>query len=66
MSDFIIYILTAISLVFVIEGLLYLLFPDLVRRLMALAITLPQQNLRMFGLVMAGSGFSIVWILQYF
>lgn len=60
------YILTAIALVFVIEGLLYALFPDQVRKLMAMAIGLPVQQLRIFGFVMALSGFCMIWILQAF
>lgn len=66
MSEFVQYILTAFALIFVIEGLMYCLFPDMVRRLMAMAITLPVPKLRLFGFVIALSGFSIVWMLQYF
>lgn len=66
MSEFVQYILTAFALIFVIEGLIYCLFPDMVRRLMAMAITLPVPKLRLFGFVIAVSGFSIVWMLQYF
>lgn len=65
MGDFIQYISTAVALVFVIEGLFYALFPDIVRRLMALAITVEVPRLRLFGLMMAISGFLMVWILQY-
>lgn len=64
MSSFTLYILTAFSLVFVIEGLIYTLFPDSVRKMMALAIQMPPEKLRMFGLVMAVTGFALVWMLQ--
>lgn len=66
MNEFIQYILTAFALIFVIEGLIYCLFPDMVRKLMAIAITLPVPKLRLFGFVMAVSGFSIAWMIQYF
>lgn len=60
------YILTAIALVFVIEGLLYALFPDQIRRMMAVAIMMPVPQLRMIGLVMALTGFCFVWLLEVF
>lgn len=64
MTGFTLYILTAVALVFVIEGLIYTLFPDSVRRMMALAIEMPPEKLRLFGLVMTVTGFGLVWMLQ--
>ncbi len=64
MTGFTLYILTAVALVFVIEGLIYTLFPDGVRRMMALAIEMPPEKLRTFGLVMTATGFALVWMLQ--
>lgn len=64
MDGFALYLLTAVSLIFVIEGLLYVLFPDLVRKLMAMAIMLPVPRLRLFGAVMAVSGLSLIWMLR--
>ena len=64
MTGFALYIGTAVALVFVIEGLLYCLFPDFVRRMMAMAIMLPVPRLRLFGAAMALSGFSLVWLLR--
>lgn len=58
------YILTAFCLIFVIEGLMYALFPDMVRRMMAMAIMLPVQRLRVFGAVMAASGLCLIWIIR--
>ncbi len=66
MSDFTLYILTAICLVFVIEGLLYALFPGAVRAMIAMALTLEEKKLRLFGITMVLSGFSLIWILQSF
>lgn len=60
------YILTAIALVFIIEGLLYALFPDAVRKMFAAALTMPPSQLRLFGSVMAISGFCLIWFLKPF
>ena len=64
MSPFLLYILTALALVFVIEGLIYAVFPEAVRRMMALAVTMPASRLRMVGAVMAFTGFCLVWLLD--
>ncbi len=64
MSAFWLYILTAFAFVFVIEGLLYALFPGAVRRMFAMALSWPEAVLRRFGTVMALSGFLIVWLLH--
>ncbi len=58
------YILTAFALVFVIEGLIYALFPDAVRRMMAMALTIPVNQFRAFGLAMAVAGFAMVLLLK--
>lgn len=60
MSAFILYILTALSLIMVIEGLLYALFPDFMRRVMAAALMQPVARLRQFGAVMAITGFCLI------
>ena len=38
MSDFGLYIITAFCLIFVIENMVYALFPDMVRKMMAIAV----------------------------
>jgi len=58
------YILTSLALVFVIEGLLYALFPGGIRKMMAMAIEMPPEKLRLLGAVMALTGFGLVWMLQ--
>jgi hypothetical protein len=63
-ADFALYLLTSFSLIFVIEGLLYALFPDAVRKLMAMAVMLPVPRLRLFGAAMALSGLSLIWMLR--
>lgn len=64
MNDFTLYILTALSLVFVIEGLVYALFPEAVRRMMALALSLPPERLRLFGAAGVAAGLSMIWAMQ--
>jgi uncharacterized protein YjeT (DUF2065 family) len=66
MPPFTLTLLTAFFLVFVIEGLIYALFPDQVKKLMAMALSLPTQPLRMFGLLMAVIGVLAVYILKAF
>jgi uncharacterized protein YjeT (DUF2065 family) len=63
-AEFTLYLLTSVSLIFVIEGLLYVFFPDLVRKMMAMAVMLPVPRLRLFGVVMALSGLSLIWVLR--
>jgi uncharacterized protein YjeT (DUF2065 family) len=63
MDSFTLYILTAFALVLVIEGLIYGLFPDAVKRMMTVAITTPKSKLRNFGLCMAALGFVCVWLI---
>lgn len=64
MDGFGLYLATSLALICVIEGLLYALFPDLVRRLMTQAIIMPAPRLRLFGLSMAAAGFGMVWLLR--
>jgi uncharacterized protein YjeT (DUF2065 family) len=62
-AGFALYLLTAFALILVIEGLAYAFFPDLVRRMMAIALMLPVPRLRLFGGVMAATGFALLWFL---
>lgn len=66
MNDFILYLSTAIALMFVIEGLLYALFPGPMREMMKTVLSLPASQIRLFGLIMASIGFVIVWLLRTF
>tara|TARA_Y100001968_G_scaffold320412_1_gene353307 strand:+ start:788 stop:982 length:195 start_codon:yes stop_codon:yes gene_type:complete len=54
--------LTAIGLVLVIEGALYALFPAGMQRIMAQALALPQNILRLGGIAFALIGF---WVVYY-
>lgn len=60
MSD----LITALGLVLVIEGALYALFPDGMKRLMALMLNQPAGSLRTAGRDQAGLGVGIVWLLR--
>jgi uncharacterized protein YjeT (DUF2065 family) len=62
-ADFALYILTALALICVIEGMAYALFPDFVRKMMAIAIMAPVPKLRLFGAVMAASGFCLILLM---
>lgn len=63
-GDFALYILTALALIFVIEGLIYGLFTDSVRRMMAMALTLPPERLRVMGFGMAALGMAFLFVLD--
>jgi len=56
--------LTAFALVLVLEGIAYALFPDFMRRMLALALMTPVGQLRIAGLVAATCGVGLVWLLR--
>ena len=56
--------LTAVALAMVIEGTLYALFPNGMRRAMAYALGQPSTTMRLGGLMLAGVGVLIVWFLR--
>ena len=60
MTDF----LAALALVFVIEGALYSLFPDAMKRMMEQVISLPSSLLRSVGLAAAGLGVGAIWLIR--
>lgn len=64
MESFFDYILTAFALIFVIEGMLYAVFPDAMRRVLAMALTMPSSSLRRFGFVMVLCGFGMMVLMQ--
>ena len=57
-------LLVALGLVFVIEGALYALFPDHMRRFMAMSLSLPPDQMRTAGLIALFIGFLIVWMVR--
>jgi uncharacterized protein YjeT (DUF2065 family) len=60
MSD----IATAIGLVLALEGALYALFPDLMKRMAAQIIHSPGDTLRVAGVVSAAIGVGLVWLVR--
>lgn len=55
---------TALALVLVIEGLLYALFPEGMKRAAARAVTVPPQSLRLAGLTAVCLGVALVWLVR--
>lgn len=54
----------AFGLVLVIEGTLYALFPNAMRRVMLEALSLPQGQVRIAALVTAALGLGVVWLIR--
>jgi uncharacterized protein YjeT (DUF2065 family) len=57
-------LLTALALILVIEGIVYALLPEWMKRLAARATTTPAQALRLGGLAAACLGVILVWALR--
>jgi uncharacterized protein len=55
---------TALGLVLVIEGALYALFPEGIKRAAARALMVPPQALRLAGLAAACVGVLVVWLVR--
>jgi len=55
---------TALALVLVIEGGLYALFPEGMRRMMAQMQQVPDSRLRILGVIGALAGVLAVWLLR--
>ena len=60
MTDF----LVALALILVIEGAVYALFPEGMKRLMMRVIDEPPATLRTIGLAAALVGVAVVWLLR--
>jgi uncharacterized protein len=55
---------TALALILVIEGIVYALLPELMKRLALRATRTPVQSLRIGGLISAIVGVALVWALR--
>lgn len=53
-----------IAIAFAIEGILYSLFPDQMKAMMAQLITAPSSSLRMGGLIALALSVFIVWMVK--
>ena len=60
MTDF----LAALGLAIAIEGALYALFPEAMKRMISLVLTQPSGQMRVAGLAAALIGVSIVWLVR--
>jgi uncharacterized protein len=56
--------ITALGLAFAIEGLVFLAFPDPVRRMMVSVATSPNAQLRIAGFISAIIGIVIIWCVR--
>ena len=57
-------LLAALGLAVAIEGVLYALFPDGMRRMMERALTLPPEAIRLGGILAAAFGVGAVWLAR--
>jgi len=55
-------LLAAFGLVLVIEGALYALFPDFMRRAMAMMLSMEEMQIRISAVVSAVVGLVLVWL----
>ena len=60
MSD----VFTAVGLVLALEGALYALFPDLMKRMGAQIVNTPGDTLRIVGVTSAVMGVALVWLAR--
>ena len=57
-------IAAAVGLILALEGALYALFPDVMRRMAAQVVHTPGDTLRIAGVVSAAAGVAIVWLVR--
>lgn len=57
-------LITALGLILVIEGLIYAVWPDGMRRVVATLLSLPAHQLRGAGLISAAIGVAVLWVLH--
>jgi uncharacterized protein YjeT (DUF2065 family) len=57
-------LLTALALVLIMEGAAYALFPDGLKRMMAVVQEVPSSTLRALGMAVAVTGLIIVWLIR--
>ena len=55
---------TALGLVLALEGALYALFPDFMKRLAQQALNAPGDTLRVAGVVSVALGVALVWLVR--
>jgi uncharacterized protein len=58
-------IVTALGLVLALEGLAYAAAPGAFKRMAAMMQTLPDDRLRIFGVIALAAGTGLVWLARY-
>jgi hypothetical protein len=51
-----------VGIALAIEGVLYTLFPDQIKRMMRVALERPTASLRTFGLAALAAGLAVIWL----
>lgn len=64
MSDYLLYLGTAFALILIIEGLLYALFTDRMRQMLATLIVTPPDQIRKIGFGTAIVGMIILFLID--
>ena len=64
MSELLISLLTALALAVAIEGALYALFPEAMKKFIAQALSMPDNFLRKAGLIAAVVGIGAIWLIR--
>ena len=54
----------ALGLVFVIEGILYAVAPNAMRRMLHRVLKQSEESIRITGIVAAGLGLVVIWLIQ--
>lgn len=57
-------LLAAVGLILALEGALYALVPDFMRRMAAHVVQTPGDTLRIAGVVSAAAGVAFVWLVR--
>jgi uncharacterized protein YjeT (DUF2065 family) len=51
-----------VGIALAIEGVLYALFPEQIKRMMRIALERPTASLRTFGLLALAAGLAVIWL----
>jgi uncharacterized protein YjeT (DUF2065 family) len=57
-------LLIALALILVIEGALYALFPQQMKKVLLHVLGMPLSSIRLAGLVSAAAGVFLVWLIR--
>ena len=57
-------VVATIGLILALEGALYALFPDLMKKVAGQVVQMPGDTLRIGGVVSAAAGVAVVWLVR--